>query len=156
MDPKILILQEFCNFFWELRLILFDTPKDAVFPKTLVLSNIFGFPPVKWVPKWVKIVNFRCIVFEPKFKISKDFSNTVFVFLEDYLWWKSQQDQTIFGGVRPKTPQKGTISWLQNQYEKPWKFLTSQTQMLYHETYHRYISNKVFHLPKCWGVTHRV
>ena len=118
-------------FFWSLGLILFDTFKDAVFPETLVLSNNFGFPEVNWVPKWTRTVKFGCIPFETKFKISKDFSNTVFVFLEDYLCSKSQQHRTIFGGVRPKSTQKGTISLLLNQYQKPWKFLTSQTQMLY-------------------------
>ena len=102
-------------FFWDLGLILFDTHKDAVFLQNFVLSNIFGFPVVNRVPKSTISVNFGCIPFEPK----------------DYLCSKSQHNQTIIGGVRPKTPQEGTILWLLNHYEKPWKFLTSQTQMLY-------------------------
>ena len=112
LDPKnfcfCLILQEFCDFSgtW-LRLTLFDIPKDVVFAEILVLSNIFGFLAVHWALKWTKTVNFGCIPFEPKFKILKDFSNTVFVSLEEYLWLKSQQNRTIFGGVRSKIPKKG-------------------------------------------------
>ena len=60
-------------------------PKDAVFSETLVFSNIFGFPTVNWVPIWTETVNFNCTPFEPKFKILKDFSNTVFL-IGDYLW----------------------------------------------------------------------
>ena len=74
-------------------------PKDAVFADILGFSNIFGFPTVNWTPIWTETVNFNCILFEPKFKILKDFSNTVFL-IGDYLWSKFQQDQTIFGGVR--------------------------------------------------------
>ena len=99
--------------------MLFDTPKDVVFPEASALSNISGYTAVNWVPKWSKTVNFGCILFGPKFKISKDFSNTLFVLLEDCLCAKSQQDRTIFEGVRAKIPPKGTISWLLNHYEKP-------------------------------------
>ena len=35
-----------------------------------------------------KTVNFACVPFESKFKISKDFSSIVFALLEDYLWSK--------------------------------------------------------------------
>ena len=94
-------------FFWDLRLTLFDIPKDVVLAEILVLSNIFGFPVVNWAPKWTKTVNFGCVSFEPKFKILKDFSNTAFALLEDYLCSKCQQDLTIFGGVRAQNPQKG-------------------------------------------------
>ena len=107
---KCLFLLNFTRilwFFWDLGLTLFNIPKDVVFPEILVLSNIFGFLAVNWALKWTKTVNFGCIPFEPKFKILKDFSNTVFVLLEEYLWSKSQQDRTIFGGVRPKIPKKG-------------------------------------------------
>ena len=50
-----LILQEFYDFFraW-------DTPNDVVFAEILVLSIIFGFLVVNWVPKWTKTVNVRC------------------------------------------------------------------------------------------------
>ena len=73
-------------------LTLFDIPKDVVFVEVLVLSNIFGFPMVNWAPKWTKTVNFGCVPFEPKFKVLKDLSNTVFFLLEDYFWSKYQQD----------------------------------------------------------------
>ena len=69
-------------FFWDLEFMLFDIAKDAVFAEILVFSNIFGFPAVNWAPKWTETVNFSCIQFEPKFKILKGFSNTVFFLLE--------------------------------------------------------------------------
>ena len=123
--------------FWDLGLTLFDIPKDVVFAEILVLSNIFGFLAVHWALKWTKTVNFGCIPFEPKFKILKDFSNTVFLLLEDYLCSKFQQNWTACVGVRARTPlphnfpKKGAISWMLNQYEKLRKFLTSQPQMLF-------------------------
>ena len=82
-------------------------PKDAVFSEILVFSNIFGFPTVNWAPIWTETVNFNCTPFEPKFKILKDFSNTVFL-IGDYLWSKFQQDQTIFVESKgQKNPKKG-------------------------------------------------
>ena len=72
-------------FIWDLRLTLFDIPKGVVFPKILVLSNIFGFPAVNWASKLAKTVNFGCVPFESRFRILKDFSNLVVVLLEDYL-----------------------------------------------------------------------
>ena len=97
-------------FFWDLWLTLFDIPKDVVFPEILVLSNIFGFLAVNWALICTKTVNFGCIPFEPKFKSLNDFTNTVFILLEEYLWSKSQQNRTIFGEVRPQIPKKGNIS----------------------------------------------
>ena len=35
------------------------------------------------------------------------------------------------GEKGPKKSQKGAISWILNQYKKPWKFFTSQPHMLY-------------------------
>ena len=55
---------------------------DAAFAEILDFSNIFGFPEVNWAAKWPKTVNFSCIPFEPKFRILKDFSSTVFFLLE--------------------------------------------------------------------------
>ena len=74
-------------YFWDLRLALFDIPKDVVFPELLVFSNIFGFPAVDWAQKWTKTVIFQCVPFEPNFKILKNFSNNELVLL-DYLWSK--------------------------------------------------------------------
>ena len=69
-------------FFWDLGLTLSIIPKDAAFAEILDFSNIFGFPEVNWAAKWPKTVNFSCIPFEPKFRILKDFSSTVFFLLE--------------------------------------------------------------------------
>ena len=93
--------------FWDLGLTLFDIPKDVVFAEILVLSNIFGSSAVNWAQNGTKL--FDCInapkvysfvtfwgpigvPFESKFKILKDFSNTVFFLLEHYIWSKFQQD----------------------------------------------------------------
>ena len=67
-------------------------PNDAYFPEILGLSNIFGFSAVNWAPKLTKTVNFVCIPFEPKLKLLKDSSNTMFALLEDYLWSKLTTD----------------------------------------------------------------
>ena len=71
--------------FLDLGLTLFDIPKDAAFAEISGLSNIFGFPAVNWTLKWTKNVNFERVLFEPKFKILKGFSNTVFVLMKRYL-----------------------------------------------------------------------
>ena len=69
--------------------MLFDILKDVAFPEMLSFSNISGFSAVNWAPKWSKAVNFRCLPFQLKFKILKEFSNTVFVLLDrDYFWSK--------------------------------------------------------------------
>ena len=68
--------------FWDLGLTLLIIPKDAAFAEILVFSNIFGFLAVNWAAKWTETVNFNCIPFETKFKILKDFSDTVFFLLE--------------------------------------------------------------------------
>ena len=84
-DPKNDLLFNFNRilwFFWDMGLMLFDITKDAIFAEILVFSNIFGFSALDWVPKWNKTVNFGCFPFKLKFKILKDFSNTVFVLLE--------------------------------------------------------------------------
>ena len=52
-----LFLQELCEFFWKLGLMLFDIPKDIGFLEFLVLSNIFGFASVNRVPNRTKTVN---------------------------------------------------------------------------------------------------
>ena len=82
-----LFLQEFCDFFWELGLMLSIISKDAVFAEMLVSSKIFGFPTINMASIWTETVNFNCIPSEPKFKILKDFSNSVFL-IGDYLWSK--------------------------------------------------------------------
>ena len=68
--------------FWDLRLALFDIPKDVVFAETQVFSSNFGFAALNSAPKWNKTLNFGCLTFKLKFKILKDFSNTAFALLE--------------------------------------------------------------------------
>ena len=104
------------SFFWVLGRTLFDISKDVVFVIILVFSNIFGFRVVNWALKRNKTVNFGCLPFILKLKISKDFFNSVFL-IGDYLWSKFQQNWTMFGGVRAQP--------------KTLKLLTSQPQMLY-------------------------
>ena len=60
----------------------FDILKDALFAVILVFSNIFRIPAVNWTPKSNKTVNFECLPYKLKFKILKDFLNTVLVLLE--------------------------------------------------------------------------
>ena len=95
-------MQEFCDFSgtWD----LFDTPKDVLFPETLVLSNIFGFPAMNWVPKWTKTVNFGCIPFEPKFKIWNDFLNSVGLIGRLPLFKISARSNNISGLAVSKIP----------------------------------------------------
>ena len=82
-------------------------PKEAFFAEILVFSKSFCFLMVNWAPIWTETVNLNCIPFEPKFKILKDFSNTVFL-IGDCLWSKFQQDQTIFVESKgQKNPKKG-------------------------------------------------
>ena len=61
--------------------------KYAVFAEVLIFSNISGFMMVNWAIEWTENLNIYCILFEPKFKTFKDFSNTVFL-IGDYLWSK--------------------------------------------------------------------
>ena len=98
--------------FWDLGLTLFDIPKDVVFAEILVLSNISGFlveigPKVySFVTSWGPIG----VPFESKFKILKDFSNTVFFLLKHYIWSKFQQDlNNIWGSKGPKPTNNGSF-----------------------------------------------
>ena len=64
---------------WDLGLVLFDSPKVAVFGKILVFGIIFDFPGVNWAPKWAKTVSFGYVLFPRKDIILKDCSYAVFV-----------------------------------------------------------------------------
>ena len=136
---------------------LFDIYEDSVFAEIFILGKFFGFPGETWTPKWTKTVNFGCFSLESKFKILKNFSNTVFVLLEEYPCSKFQQDKTIFGGVRVRiapaplfSPQKGPFHgcWIFNNIATTTAILMKVTAELY--------LNKVFHLAESWGITHRV
>ena len=75
--------------------------------------------------------------------------------LKYYFWWKFLQNWTIFRVVRTwnPLPPKRVISWMLNWYEKLWKLLTWQPQMLYRWNLPRlYI---FVWLTKNWGVTHK-
>ena len=102
---KNLILQKFCYFSgtWDFYYLI---PLRCIFSRNVAFNQYFWFPAVNWVTKWTKNVKFGCILFEPKFTISKDSSNNVFFLSEDYLWSKYQQDRLIIGWVGPKTPPK--------------------------------------------------
>ena len=69
---------------------------------------------------WVSPVSVKIWIF-PRFL------KHTFSILKYYLWWKFHKSQTIFRVVRAKR----AISWMLNWYEKFWKFLTWQPQMLY-------------------------
>ena len=102
---------------------MFDIPKDVVFAKILVLSNIFGFSAVDWAPKWTKL--FDCIntpkvynfvifwgpievPFEPKLKIlNLDFSNTVSLIGTLHLVKISARLNNIWESKGPKPPKRG-------------------------------------------------
>ena len=96
-------------FFWDLRLTLYDIPKDVglwlVLGEILAFSNIFGFLAVNWALKWTKTINFGCFPFEPKFKTLTVFSNTVFVLLGTTSDYFSKIEQYL-GEYSPKKPPK--------------------------------------------------
>ena len=76
-----LILQELCHFSetWDLRYLIF---LRMLFLQKFWFLGIFLVFPQYWATKWIKIVNFQCVPFEPNFKIFKDFSNNAFVLLD--------------------------------------------------------------------------
>ena len=133
----------------------------AVFAEIFGFSNIFGFlTSGKLGPKMNQNCKIRCVSFEPKFKILKDFSNTVFVLFEtglDLLWSKFQQDQTIFGAVKAqKITKRGHFmdAKLIQKTLKIFNFTTTYA-ILIKLTTDIYLK-KVFHLGKSWGLSHSV
>ena len=54
-----------------------DSPKDVVFGKINVFSNILCFPGVNWAQKWTKTVNFGYVPFPLKDINFKDSSYSV-------------------------------------------------------------------------------
>ena len=72
----------------------------------LIFNNTFGFLTVNWAAKWVKIVNFGCVSFEPKFKILKDFRNTVFVLLRTTSG-NFSKIELFLGEYSPKNTKRG-------------------------------------------------
>ena len=77
------------------------------FAEHLVFSNIFGFLAVNRALKWIETVIFSCIPFKPKFKIFKDFSNTVFSLLETTYGRNFSKIKQNLGSKGPKNPQNG-------------------------------------------------
>ena len=108
---------------WDLGLVLFDSPKVAVFGKILVFGIIFDFPGVNWAPKWAKTVSFGYVLFPRKDIILKDCSYAVFV-----LWCSTSGPyfSTIWPflwKLWPQNPPKCAISWMFNCHENIWTFL---------------------------------
>ena len=118
---------------------------------------MFGFPAVYWDTKWTKTVNFGCDPFKPKCRILKDFSNIVC-----FYYWRqptikiSTRSNNSWGSKSPKKPKRGHFIDGES-IQKTWKIfnftIAYATQMKL--TMNTYL-NKVFHLAKCWGVTHRL
>ena len=62
---------------WDLGVVSSDSPKDVVFGKIKVFSNIWFFPGVNWAQIWTKTVNFRYVPFPLKYISLKDSSYRV-------------------------------------------------------------------------------
>ena len=108
---------------------------------------------VNWAPKWAETVNFNCIPFEPKFKVLKDFSNAVFSYYRLPMVKVSARSNNIWGSEGPKRCQfMDTESWQKTL--KIFNFTTTYA-ILMKLTTDIYL-NKVFHLAKSCGVSHRV
>ena len=62
---------------WDLGLVSSDSPKDVVFGKIKVSSNILCFPGVNWAQIWTKTQNFGYVSFPLKHISFKDYSYSV-------------------------------------------------------------------------------
>ena len=119
-------------FFWGIVLTLFDIPKEHFW-----FSGDLAIVLVHWVPKWTKPITFGCVPFDLKFKILKDFPNTV-------PYWRLPLVRISARSKKPQETQKEAISWMLNQYEKLWNF-PFQSNCYTGEIYHRlYILIKSF------------
>ena len=96
--------------------MLLTISEDVVFAEILVFRNVFGFPAVNWAPKRTETIKFSCIPFEPKFKIFKDFLNTVIFLLET--GQNVSKIKQYLEKLGPEKSPKGAISWILNQYKK--------------------------------------
>ena len=65
------------RFMWDLRLVLWDTRKDAVSGKIKVFGNILFFPGVNWAQKRTNTQNFGYVPFPVKDISFKDSSHSV-------------------------------------------------------------------------------
>ena len=82
--------------------------------------------------KWTKMgPAFSCIPFKPKFKIFKDFSNTVFFLLETTYGRNVSKIKQNLGSKGPKNPPKWAISWILNPYKRLLILQISQPHKLY-------------------------
>ena len=117
----------------------------------MVFSNIFGFLAVNLAPKWTETVNFSWIPFEPKFKILKDFSNTVFFLLET-TYGKSFSKIKQYLGAHEIAHFMDTESFQKTL--KIFNFTTTYA-ILMRLTKDTYL-NKVFYWAKSCGVSRRV
>ena len=158
--------------FWDLGLTLFDVPKDVAFAEILVLRNIFGFSVVNWAPKWNKFVWLCwrtqslqfCYILGPSWssiwvKIQNFegfFKHCVFLIGTLHLVKISARLNNIWGSKGPKLPRKGHFMNVESIRKtlKIFNFTTTNA-ILMKLTTDIYL-NKVFHLTKSWGVTHRM
>ena len=147
-----LILQEICDFSgtWDLRYLIFL--RMQFFPEFLVLSSILGFPAVNWAPKQTKTVNFVCVPLESKFKLLRDFSNSVCLIGRLTLVKISTRLNNIWESKAQKPP-KRNHSMDAESIRKTLKIFnfTNSNAILMKITADMYL-NKVFHLAKSWDV----
>ena len=98
LDSKSLFLVNFTRIIW-----FFLGPGTYViwYSYGCRFSRNFGFRQYFWFfgsklgTKTDQNRKFACVRFESKFKLLKDFSNTVFALLEDYLWSNLNPDSYI-------------------------------------------------------------
>ena len=136
--------------------MLFDIPKDAVFATILVFSNIFGFPAEHWPPKWNKTVNFGCLLFTLKFKILKDFSNTLFALLETTFGQNFSKIEQYLGEKGHKKPKSGHFMDVESIRKNLKIFKITTTNAIQMKLATDIYLNKVFHFEKSWGITQKV
>ena len=130
-------------FFWGIVLTLFDIPKEHFW-----FSGDLAIVLVHWVPKWTKPITFGCVPFDLKFKILKDFPNTV-------PYWRLPLVRIREIEETPRNPKRGHLMDAES-IRKTLKFSIS-IQLLYWRNLPQIIYlNKIFHLAKSWSVTHRL
>ena len=103
---------------------------------------------VNWAPKWNKTVNFGCLPFTVKFKILKDFLNTMFFHWTVPLVKVSARPSSVWGVRAQKTLKRGRFMDAES-IQKTFNFTTTYA-ILMKLTTDIYL-NKVFHLAKYWG-----
>ena len=143
-------------FFWNLGLTLFDIPKDLVFVNILVFSNIFGFPAVHWTPKWNKTVKLWCLPFKLKFKICRIFQALCLSYWRLTLVKISTRLNNIWESKCRKTTKGGHFMDVESMQKTLKTFNFTTTNAILMKLAADLYLNKVFHLERSWGITHKV